>query len=428
MTKPTDCGCNEYRELSRRGFLGVAPGAALAAAAAAAAPAWVPRVALAKDHNSARDVLVNVFLRGGADAINMLVPAGDPDYYGSRPTIGVQSGDLIPLNGTTFYALCKPLAPLATAYNAGHLAFVPACGTGDPTRSHFDAQKFMEFGTPNQPASNIFSGWIGRHLQTTPPKGGPIRGVAISNTLPKALAGGPGVLPIRNPANFTLAGRAATADERTRALLELYETYPDPMGSAALDTVETIAILNQLDIANYQPANNAQYPTSAFGTALKSAAAMIRGDIGVEVIEVDRGGWDTHASQGTISGTMQALMDDLAQSLAAFYADISASHLSTTTVTVMSEFGRRCEENGSLGTDHGHAGMMMVLGGNILGGQVYGQWPGMGLQYRYNGLDLKTTTDYRLVLSEIVQKRLGNPQTAAVFPNYTAGSFLGIAQ
>ena len=422
------CGCEEYQSLSRRGFLGLGPTAAATAATAAVAaavPAWLPRIALAKSHSSSRDVLLNVFLRGGADALNIVVPSGDPDYYNVRPTIGVKTVDLQPLKNTTLFGLVRGMWPLLPAYDAGHLAFVHACGTPDPTRSHFDAQKFMEYGTPNQPNANLFTGWIARHLDTSSPLG-PVRAIAMANTLPRSLAGGPGALPIRNVARFDLPGRAITETQRRRAIKDMYESNVPPMSNAALDTLDTIDLLKQVDVANYRPANNAQYPTSAFGTALKNTAALIKGDIGLEVIEVDRGGWDTHATQGTIQGRLQLLLDDLAQSLAAFYADLVTTHLSKVTVTVTSEFGRRVEENGSLGTDHGHAGMMMVMGGNVNGAQVYGKWPGLSIPQRWKGLDLNHTTDYREVLSEVISKRLGNSSLSTIFPNFTPSQTLGI--
>lgn len=419
------CGCSEYNELSRRGFLGMGRGAAAAVAAIAAAPAWLPRVALAKNHSSSRDVLINVFLRGGVDALNVVVPSGDSEYYNVRPTIGVGAADLKPLANSTLFGLVRGMWPLLTPYDAGHLAIVHACGTPDPTRSHFDAQKFMEYGTPNQPNAQLFTGWIARHLATSAPTG-ILRGIAMSNTLPKALAGAPNTLPIRNVAAFDMPGRNATATGRRQALTDMYGALGGEIAQAGLDTLDTIDLLENVDVANYQPANNAVYPTSAFGTALKNTAALIKADIGVEVIEVDRGGWDTHANQGTITGTLNTLLDDIAKSLEAFYLDMAPTHLNRYTLTCMSEFGRRVEENGSLGTDHGHAGMMMVMGGNVNGKQVYGTWPGLTIPQRWRGLDLDHTTDYREVLTEVLTKRLGSTSLSTIFPNFTPAQTLGI--
>jgi len=408
--------CAEYRELSRRGFISRG-GVAAAAAVAATFPAWLPRVALARDHDSARDVLIDVFLRGGCDTLNMVVPSGDPDYIKARPTLGVKSQDLKPLD--TFFGLCKPMWPLMDAYTAGHLLAVHATGSPDPTRSHFDAQKFMEYGIPLQPGSHVFTGWIARHLMTSAPVGrGALRAVALADTLPKSLAGGPATLPIRDISRFDLPGRSSTASERRQLLRESYEGYAEPLSSAALNTFETIDLLEQIDIANYQPANNAQYPDTSFGRAMKSSAALIKADAGVEVIEVDRGGWDTHADQGTLQGRMQVNMDDLAGTMAAFYKDMLPTRIQNITMIVHSEFGRRVEENGSAGTDHGHGGCMLFLGGGIKGGRVLTKWPGLSVAKRYKGLDLDVTIDYRDLFAEIVQNRLSNSRLDVVFPNY----------
>jgi uncharacterized protein (DUF1501 family) len=413
-----DEACPEYRELSRRGFLGRG-GVAAAMAVAASFPAWLPRVALANDADTARDVLVNIFLRGGCDGLSMVVPAGDKDYYASRPTLGVKSTDLKPLD--TFFGLSRPLWALMDAYAAGHLLFVHATGSPDPTRSHFDAMKFMEYGTPLQPASTIFTGWIARHLMTTPPAGrGFLRGLAIATTtLPKSLAGGPATLPVQDLAQFDLPGRTSTANERRQLLVESYEGYAQPLGAAALNTFETIDLLKRIDVQNYQPANNAVYPETTFGRAIKSAAALIKADAGVEVIEVDRGGWDTHSDQGILQGRMQVNMEDVAGAVGALYKDLLTTHLGRVVVIVQSEFGRRVEENGSLGTDHGHGNCMFFLGGAIKGGRVLSKWPGLAIPQRYQGLDLEVTTDYRDLFAEIVQNRLGNSRLDVVFPNHT---------
>ncbi len=412
-----DGTCSEYRELSRRGFLARSGTVAAAAVAAVTAPSWVPRVSLAADVDASRDILVNVFLRGGNDSLNMVVPSGDSDYLKARPTLGVKGADLKPLD--TFFGLCKPLWPLMPAYTAGHLLMVHATGSTDPTRSHFEAVKRMEYGNPNQPGSNIFTGWIARHLQTIKGLGGPIRAVAISGTLPKALAGGPSTLPIKDLTQFDLPGRASTRFDRRQLISESYEGYSEPLGSSALNTFATIDLLRKLNIGGYKPSNNAVYPGTAFGRGLKSAAALIKADAGVEAIEVDRGGWDTHSNQGTLDGRMLALLQDLAGAVSAFYLDLSTSHIDKFTMIIQSEFGRRVEENGSAGTDHGHGSCMMFMGGHIKGGRVLTKWPGLSVQNRYKGLDLDVTIDFRDLYAEIVKTRLGNSQLDVVFPKYT---------
>ncbi len=409
-----DCGCTEYNELSRRNFLGDGRKAA-AAAAAMLATAWVPKVVLARDHDSARDTLVNVFLRGGADGLNLVVPHGDPDYLGARPTENVPVNQTEPLD--TFFGLPRAMAPLNQFYAVNDLLIVHATGSTDPTRSHFDAQKYLEYGVPGFRDPSVVTGWLGRHLATT--KGtGPLRAVALSSTLPRALAGGPQTLPIRDLNRFDLDGRTSTLLDRRQIISNAYEADRSVIGVGGLNTFDTIDLLDRIDARSYQPTVN--YPTTSFARSLQSAAALIKADVGVEAIEVDLGGWDTHSTQGTVGGRFETNMATLAQGLAAFYGDLYATHRNKVTILVHSEFGRRVEENGSNGTDHGHGGCIFVMGGNVNGGRVLTQWPGLSLQTRWQGYDLDVTIDYRDLFAEIVDKRLGNGASlASVFPRHT---------
>jgi len=411
--------CSEYRELSRRGFLAKTGTVAAATMAAMAAPTLIPQPAMAggEEEDAPRDVLIIVFLRGGSDSLNMVVPSGDPEYVKARPNLAVTGGNLSPLD--TFFGLCKPLWALLPAYTAGHLLMVHATGSNDPTHSHFDAIKWMEYGIPTLHNPGIFTGYVARHLQTIQPLGGPIRAVSISSTLPKSLAGGPSTLPIKDLTQFDLPGRPSTRFDRRQLILEGYEGFPDPLGSSGLDTFTTIDMLKKINVGGYKPANNAVYPDTAFGRGLKSTAALIKADVGVEVIEVDRGGWDTHSNQGTLDGNMKVKLEEIAGSMAAFYQDMSTTHGNKYTMLVCTEFGRRVEENVSAGTDHGHASCWFFMGGNIKGGRVLATWPGLAKAQRYKGLDLEVTIDYRDLVSEIIQKRLGNPRLDVVFPSYT---------
>jgi len=400
-------------------------------ALAAATPAWLPRVAMASSHRSSmRDVIISIYLRGATDGLTMLVPYADNAYYSARPTLNVPRPDSGLDNRATdldgFFGLPPAMLPLIPAYQSGQLLFLHATGSTDPSRSHFDAQRFMEVGKPNDPS--LATGWLGRHLASVTPMdpAAILRAVGISTGLMRTLVGAPATLPIPNLDTFDLGGPSGTRVARRGALENMYETVPDPLQAAAITTVQTIDLLNTINFAGYQPTGGAAYPAGAFGTALRSAAALIKAQVGVEAIAVDLGGWDTHANQGNFTGTMAGLMDQLAQGLAALHADLNSgtvqpSHL----VVCMSEFGRRVQENGSAGTDHGHGNCMLVMGNAVIGGRVLRQWPGLAPDQRYEGLDLQVTIDYRDVLAEIVQRRLGGSDLPFVFPDF-APTFRGV--
>ena len=299
------------------------------------------------------------------------------------------------------------MASLLPAYQDGKLLFVHATGSMDPSRSHFEAQRFMETGKPGD--QSIGTGWLGRHLSTVGAMvpGAPLRGVGISAGLQKSLIGGPDTLPISNLDTFGITGTGSTLNARRAALTDLYNPTPDPLHSAALSTLATIDMLNTINFAGYTPANGAVYPgNGGLPYAMKTTAALIRAEVGVEAVAIDVGGWDTHDNQGTVAGSMANLMSTLSQTLAAFYQDVVAGNGPNVTVVVMSEFGRRLLENGNLGTDHGHGNVMMVLGQCVGGGRVMTQWPGLEPQNLFEGRDLQVTIDYRDILSEIVQDRL----------------------
>jgi uncharacterized protein (DUF1501 family) len=416
-----DChACSEYNELSRREFLMRSS----AAAAVLAAPAWLPQVAYAQAEDTSRDVIVSIFLRGGADGLSLVVPYAENAYYTLRPTIAIPRPDstnanrAVDLNG--FFGLPPAMASLLPAYQAGHLLIVHATGSTDPTRSHFDAQAFMEVGVPG--ARDIETGWLGRHLASKPPMkpNAALRALAFNYGLPLMLAGAPDTLPIPNPASFALSGSSSTSSQRLAWLGTSFAGQLDPLKASALNTQRTITQLSAIGISTYQPSGGAVYPTSSFGTALRSTAALIRADVGVEAVQIDVSGWDTHNAQGPLTGGMATTMRTLADAIAAFHADmVGASRIGRLTVVVMSEFGRKAQENGSQGTDHGHGNVMFVLGGSATGGRVLTQWPGMSTQQLYQGQDLQVTIDYRDILAEVVSRRLGNAQLDVVFPGYT---------
>jgi uncharacterized protein (DUF1501 family) len=403
---------------------------------AAVFPSWLPKVVLAESYVADRDVIVSIFLRGGADGLSLCVPFGDPNYYTSRPTIAIPRPDStatatrgIALDN--FFARPRAMQALYPAYQAGELLVVHATGSVDPSRSHFDAQKFIEVGKPRDPG--IVTGWLGRHLASMPPlrTDAPLRALGFSAGLQKTLVGAPKTLPISDPTTFGISGATATRTERTNWLKSEYGPSPEPLKSSALDALNTIELLRLINFTGYAPANGAVYPNTALGRAMRSTAAMVKADIGIEAAQIDVGGWDTHAAQDPVNagGAMYNNMAGLANALGAFHADIiSGAQTTNVTVVLISEFGRNVRENSARGTDHGRGNAMFVMGRNIAGGRVYAfNWPGLAMENLQDRQDLKVTLDHRDILAEIVKNRLGNQNLGLVFPDYVP-TFRGVTK
>jgi uncharacterized protein (DUF1501 family) len=295
---------------------------------------------------------------------------------------------------------------------------VHACGLKDSNRSHFDAMHFMEVGMGAPPA-NLFTGWLGRHLASTAPavRDSVLRAVGISYGLQRTLVGAPRTLPINDLGDFGFTGSGATRKQRIAVLEEIYAAATEPLKSSSSNTFRTVDTLKRIGFDSYRPRGGARYQDDEFGYALRSTAALIKADVGVEAIAIDLGGWDTHDLQEPLDGHMHYMMDSLAKGLAAFHRDLVSSGRRDVVTVAMSEFGRNAAENGSLGTDHGFGGLMLAMGDRINGGQVMGNWPGLKRNQLYEGQDLKITTDYRDVLSEIISRRMGNPSVRSVFPD-----------
>lgn len=420
--------CREYRDLSRRQFILNTAGAA---ALTAALPAWLPQVSFASEYSANRDVILSVFLRGGADGLTMVPPFGEDIYYQWRPSIAIPRPDsgqqyaALDLDG--FFGLAQAMGGLYDAFQAGHLLVVHGTGSVDPSRSHFDAQRYMEVGKPSDPS--VTTGWLGRHLASVPPykSDAPLRALGVADGLARVLQGGPLTLPIPTPGTFDLAGATGTIPERRQRLERLYGGVSDPIYSSANNTLNTIDVLKQIDFANYMPGGGAVYPGNAFGNAIKSAAALVKAEVGVEAIHVDLGGWDYHNNMNPFVNGMAALMATLSNALGAFHTDIFSGTVTNVVVVVMSEFGRRVLENGSKGADHGHGNAMFVMGESIDGGRVLSNWPGLQQNQLFSGQDLQVTVDHRDILAEIVQKRLGNDNLPFVFPDY-APKFQGVVK
>ncbi len=385
---------------------------------------WLPRLSLVSQGQSPRgDSLVVIFLRGAADGLNMLVPHGDADYYRLRPSLGIPRPDdgrapagqrCLDLDG--FFGLHPAMANLLPAWQAGHLALVQACGAPDESRSHFKAQELIERGVEDErgPAS----GWIGRLLaQRESASASPLRAIGLGELPPRSLSGQVPVTALRSIADFHFGGSPETLDLFRASLQRLY-SGEDNLARAGQDTLRTAAILERLDPLHYQPSSTLAYPESSFGLGLKQTAMLLKAEAGLEAAALDLGGWDFHFAQGGSQGAMAALLGELSAGLAAFLADCrdQMEHLC---LVVMTEFGRRAAENGSLGTDHGHASVMFLAGGGVQGGKIFGSWPGLAPEQLDGPGDLAASTDYRDVLAEACVRRLRCPDTSAIFPGYT---------
>lgn len=421
-----DCACNEYNELTnRRDFLATSGGLSGAALFAWAYPEWLPKVSLADSYVGERDVIVSIFLRGGADGLSLCVPFGDPLYYTGRPTIAIPRPDTTAANRAialdNFFGFPQAMRFLMPAYQAGNLLVVHGAGLSYNTRSHFDAQHYMELGKSADPTVN--TGWLGRHLAMTSPmkNGASLRAITLADGLAETLKGSPKALPISDPANYGIAGSTSTRAERQNWLGADYGETVDPVKSAAADALNTINMLRSLNVAGYAPANGAVYPNTGLGRGLRNSAALIKADIGVEAVHLDIGGWDTHTNQDPLGGGMANQMTQLSGAIGAFWQDCIASGLTqNVTVVVLSEFGRNVRENGSRGTDHGRATAMFALGRGINGGRVLtNNWRPLAPENLADRQDLAVTIDHRDILAEIVKNRLSNDQLGVVFPGYT---------
>lgn len=357
-------------------------------------------------------VLVSIFLRGGADGLNIVAPVGEDAYHRARPTIRLTGKEALDLDG--FFAINARLDPLLPHFRNGDLAIVHAVGSFDHTRSHFEAMNTMERGLASG-SIGAASGWIARYLAATEAgKPSPMRAISIGGTMPDSLRGS-NAISVGSIEEFKLNN----ADEAfTRALKEMYGSSGDAMKQAGKETLSVLDTLNRLDMANSRASNGAVYPASDLGRALQQVSTLIRADVGLEVAVLDKGGWDTHVAQG---GLLPTLLDDLGASLSAFAADLG-SELSRVTVVVQTEFGRRVEENSGAGTDHGRASCMFILGGGVRGGKVYADWPSLAPEHLEGPGDLRVTTDYRSVLSQVLDVKTGADSTK-VFGQHPAASF-----
>ena len=412
--------------LTRRFFL---KESGIAVAGLGLVPSFLARAAVTNRSRRKNKTLIAIFQRGAADGLNMVVPFAERAYYNLRPSIAIpaprrgsaQSGAAaMDLDG--FFALHPALAPFYRLYQEGHLAIVQAAGSPHSSRSHFDAQDFMETATPGVKSTS--DGWLNRHLASQPRPGAtPFRAVALGPALPRTLRGRAPALAMSSIREF----RVLAGEERFRTLYGgdgsdlLYGTGQEMLGA--------IDFLRRANPEQYRPARGVQYPRGRFGQSLRQIAQLIKANVGLEVAFADPGGWDTHARQGSLTGQLPNLLTNFSRGIAALYADLG-DRMEDVVILTMSEFGRTVAENGNRGTDHGHANAMFVLGGVVRGAKVYGQWPGLAREQLYEGRDLALSTDFRDVFAELIASHLGNQNLTSVFPGFDAqpANFLGLLQ
>jgi uncharacterized protein (DUF1501 family) len=405
----------ESNMVSRRVFL---KNGAFAFVSLGFAPSFLSRTAFAAGTGRSKQ-LIAIFQRGAVDGLSVVVPFGEPDYYRARPSIAIAapgSGEPAALDLDGFFGFNPRLQALKPLWDRRQLAIVHACGSPDSTRSHFDAQDYMETATPGVKSTG--DGWLNRYLQAQRvTSASPFRAVALTGQVPRALQGRSPTLAFDQVGRFSIQADPSTSTGDS--FEAIYAAAADQvLGSAGRGAFNAMRTLKTANLDQYVAANGAQYPGSPFGQALKQIAQLIKANVGVEVAFAEAGGWDTHVNQGPVQGRLAARLADLSQSLAALMTDLG-DRLEDTVVLTMSEFGRAVSENGNRGTDHGHGNAMLVMGGGVRGGRVYGTWPGLLADQRFEGRDLAVTTDFRDVFGEIVVRHLGIPDVRPVFPGYT---------
>ena len=382
-------------------------------------PSFLVRAAGAQQSNRGK-VLVVVFQRGGMDGLNAVVPFKDHAYYALRPSIAVAepaAGEERAIDLDGYFGLHPALAPLKNMYDKGHLAIVQAAGSPDNTRSHFDAQDYMEIGTPG--IKSTPDGWLNRYLNQKRLGDSPFRGVAVSPQTPRMLAGAVPTLTLSSIEEFRLRNQSVAP-----ALQKLYANASDPLFRQGGNSLfEAMAQLRGVE--SKIPPSSASYPVGRFSNGLKQIARLIKADVGLEIAFTEIEGWDTHVAEGGATGILANRLREFGGGLAAFYHDLG-DYLDDVVIVTMSEFGRTARENGSRGTDHGHGNVMFVIGARVRGGKVYGRWPGLAPEVLYEGRDLALTTDYRTVCSEIFSRHLAQRDMARIFPGFRLPAPVGL--
>jgi uncharacterized protein (DUF1501 family) len=408
--------------ISRRVFL---KNGGMALVSLGFAPQFLARTAAAT--GTRHRTLIAIFQRGAVDGLNMIVPFGDREYYKARPSIAIGTpgwGPAAAIDLDGFFGLHPALVPLQPLYTSHHLAVVHACGSPDETRSHFDAQDYMETATPG--VKSTPDGWLNRYLHAREHQAvTPFRAVALAPQLPRSLQGMSPALAIGQIDRFGI--RAGRQSEMIQSSFENeYAAAADrALSATSRDAFNAIRMLKIADPRRHTPANGAEYPASVFGQALRQIAQLVKSDVGLEVAFAESGNWDHHANEGAATGQLANRLTDFGRGIAALARDLG-DRMADVVILSMSEFGRTVAENGNRGTDHGHGNAMLIVGGGVKGGRIYGRWPGLGREQRHEGRDLAVTTDFRSVFNEVVQGHLGLTDTRAVFPGFTGTQRLGL--
>jgi len=402
---------------------------AFALAGTTAIPGFLFRSVLAQSTPAPKHRLVVIFLRGAADGLNIVVPYREKNYYVMRPSIAIPQNQVIDLDG--FFGLHPSMVGLKPLYDLGHLAIVHAAGSPDISRSHFEALDYLESGTPGVKSTG--DGWLNRALREedlrAPQLRSAFRAVALGSEVPRTLAGSIPATALNTVNNLQVGARGPEASLAASAFEAMYGSSGDhilhPAGEATFDAIKMLRAANP---EQYTPAAGADYPNSEFGNRMRQVAQLLKASLGVEAAFTDVTGWDTHHAQGGVNGQLPNRLRDFSNSIAAFWRDMGDGAGNITIVT-MSEFGRTAHENGTGGTDHGHANMMFILGATVKGGRVYGRWPGLDREQLNEGRDLAVTTDYRQVVAELVERTMGTTNFDLVFPgaSLTSKRFLNLA-
>lgn len=393
----------------------------------AAAPRFLHQFASAAALNDSghgrKKVLVTIFQRGAVDGLNMIVPYGESEYYNLRRSIAIkkpnETGGAIDLDG--FFGLHPSMKPLETFWKDKRLAVITAAGSPDNTRSHFDAQDYMESATPGIKSTR--DGWLNRVLQSTAAKDvSPFRAVSMTQSMPRSLYGKAASVAMTNLSDFSIKAGLYTTDLKGGFEGMYQQNAKDSLGETGKETFEAVNFLKQANPAQYKPENGAVYPATPLGRSLQQVAQLIKAGVGLEVAFAESGGWDTHTNQGLgnnpSQGQLANLLRDFSAAIAAFATDLG-KRMDDVVLITMSEFGRTARENGSRGTDHGHGNSMLILGNTVKGGKVYGDFRGLKSDKLYEGRDLDVTTDFRDVFAEAAAKHMGVKDLSKVFPNYS---------
>ena len=385
------------------------------------APSFLERVVMGQANNGGRrKTLIAIFQRGAVDGLNMVVPFGEAAYYDVRPNIAIPKPDATnresAINLDGFFGLHPSMSSFKPLWDSKRLAIVHASGSPDNSRSHFDAQDYMESATPG--VKSTPDGWLNRYLQNKKSEqDSSFRAVSMTRTMPRVLMGPAQTVAMANLSDFSIRAGKSSANVQSGFEAIYAQQSKDRLAGTGRETFEAVNYLKKANPAQYKPENGAEYPSNQFGNSLRQIAQLIKADVGLEVAFTDIGGWDTHVNQGNGRGQLANLLQVFSAAIAALYQDLG-QRMDDVVVLTMSEFGRTVRENGNRGTDHGHANAMFVLGNSVQGGKVYGRWPGLKNDQLYEGRDLALTTDFRDVFAEVASRHLGATDLKSVFPGY----------